>query len=79
MRDRTSDRHRQVLERKLGRKLGKDEVSDHINADKHDDSPSNLRPMSRSEHSRSHSEPGRRSLAQLQKSLTMHKRGDKLY
>lgn len=46
--------HRVEMERILGRKLGPDEVVHHIDGDKRNNSPSNLKVMTRSEHSRYH-------------------------
>ncbi|WP_274916954.1 HNH endonuclease [Streptomyces sp. WZ-12] len=44
--------YRLVMEQKLGRKLRSDETVDHINGNHHDDSPSNLRVVSRAENTR---------------------------
>jgi hypothetical protein len=72
-------RHRTNLEIKLGRKLKKGEVADHINMDKSDDSPANLRPMPLGQHSTMHGDPAKRHTGKLVKALTMVKRGEKLY
>lgn len=79
MRDRKNDNHRKLTEQELGRKLGTNEVVDHINTDKTDNSRGNRRVMSRSDHTRRHNKPAARRLAKLQRALTMHKRGEKLY
>lgn len=47
--------HILVAEEKTGRKLKGEEVVHHINEDKTDNNPSNLRVMNRSDHSRMHS------------------------
>ena len=69
MRDRRTDEHREILERKLGRPLLPSEVADHDNMDKTDNSPTNLRPMSRSAHSRMHATREQRTLGKLRKVL----------
>ena len=69
MRDRKSDVQRQVLERKLGRPLASNEVSDHADTDKTNDAPNNLRPMTRSDHSRMHATREQRTLGKLRKTL----------
>lgn len=71
MRDRKSDAHRQVAARKLGRPIKPGHDIDHLNSDKGDNSPANLGELSHSAHSRLSQTPGRKSLAALQKSLTM--------
>ena len=47
--------HRHMMEQKLGRKLGFNEVVHHINEDTLDNRIENLQLMSASEHSRHHS------------------------
>lgn len=46
--------HRLVAEKMLGRRLKKNEVPHHINGDKQDNRPENLRVMTRSEHVQLH-------------------------
>lgn len=46
--------HRLVVEREIGRLLRPDEVVHHVNGDKRDNRPGNLRVMSQSEHARIH-------------------------
>ena len=78
MRDRPSDTaHRRTAERKLGRKLHKDEVVDHLNEDKADQSYANLDVKSRSAHTRRHNTA--RGLSKVRASLRMVKEGKKLY
>ncbi len=68
MRDRKSDSaHRQVAERKIGRRLLPSEVVDHVNEEKTDNSPANVRPMDRSAHTTHHNRT--RQLSKLRKAL----------
>lgn len=77
MRDRSTDAHRRLTEREQGRKLGPDEIVHHKDGDKSNNAQDNREIKSRRAHSRDHAKnPG---LLRLQKSLTMHKRGEKLY
>jgi hypothetical protein len=46
--------HRWIMEETLGRKLLPDEVVHHIDGDRLNNAPSNLRVMSRAEHTRQH-------------------------
>lgn len=48
--------HRHMMEQKLGRKLGFNEVVHHINGDKHDNRIENLEVLSRAEHMKQHTE-----------------------
>lgn len=77
MRDRKSDRYRDVQERKMGRKLQAHEVVDHVNEDKTDDSPANLRVKSRGQHTADHNKG--RHVSRLRASLRMVKEGKKVY
>lgn len=77
MRDRKSDKHRPALERKLGRKLGTDEVVHHGNEDKADNSDANLSVESRAGHTARHNRT--RHVSDLRKSLRMAREQRKLY
>lgn len=79
MRDRRTDEHHAILESKLGRKLRPDEVADHVNMDKTDNRKANLRPETRSEHSKRHGTRESRTTGRIVKALTMSRRGEKLY
>lgn len=71
-RDRQNDQHRVVAQARPG------EVIHHVSEDKADNSPANLQPMSRADHTSLHNKT--RRLSGLRKSLR-HVRGDgtKLY
>lgn len=70
MRDRKSDStHRRAAEAKIGRKLKPGEDVDHLNENKADNSPANLRVRPHGEHSRETQSPGRKSLRRLQSAL----------
>lgn len=73
MRDRKSDAHRRIASTRLGRPLRKDEDVDHLNEDKSDNSPANLRVRTHSEHSKVTGSKGRRSLRNLQRALDIVK------
>lgn len=77
MRDRPNDNHRRLTEAELGRKLGPNELVDHVNEDKDDNSKANRRVMARGEHTAHHNR--RRTTGQLVKALSMFKRGEKRY
>lgn len=77
MRDRPSDEHKAILERKLGRPLAPNEVTDHADEDKRNNAPANLAPMDRGEHTRKHNQ--QRGLSSLRRSLRMVNEGRKLY
>lgn len=78
MRDRRDDHtHRRVAEAKLGRKLQLNEVVDHVNEDKQDNSPANLRPVDRGVHTRHHNRT--RQLSKLRAALRMVKERKRLY
>jgi len=68
MRDRpSSSNHRQVAEAKLGRKLKPNEVVDHRNEDKADNSPTNLSAQDRGAHTAHHN--ANRGLSKLRHAL----------
>ena len=77
MRDRPNDDHRRVLESKLGRKLRPNEIADHVNEQKDDNSPANLRPVDRGVHTAHHNR--RRSTGALVNALNMFRKGEKSY
>jgi hypothetical protein len=78
MRDRTNDTaHRDALESKLGRKLTPLEVAHHQDGNKQNNAKANLSPMARGAHTAL--ENSQRPLGLLRKSLSMVKRGEKLY
>ena len=78
MRDRKSDTaHRRAAEAKLGRTLRPDEVVDHLNEDKADNTRINLDVKSRSVHSAGHNRT--RGLSKLRASLRMIKERKRLY
>lgn len=77
MRDRKNDHHRRVVESRLGRKLKTDEVVDHVNEDKTDNTPANLRVVDRGAHTSQHNKT--RHVSTLRKALRMPKNNEKLY
>lgn len=79
MRDRRSDTHRRVATKTLGRPVRPGHDVDHLNENKDDNSPANLREMPHGAHSRATQSPGRKSLRRLQKSLGMIRRKEKMY
>lgn len=66
MRDRPNDQHIKALAIQPG------EVRDHINEDKQDNSPANLRAMNRGAHTRMHNKT--RGLSRLRKALRIGQR-----
>lgn len=78
-RDRKSDQHRRLTQAELGRKLGPNEVVDHVDGDKENNTKMNRRVMSRSEHSRMHASRERKQTDKLRKALTMDRRRERLY
>lgn len=77
MRDRRTDAHRPLMEKELGRKLTPDEVVDHANEDKEDNSRGNKRVMSRSAHTTMHNKT--RGLSKLRSALRMVREKRKLF
>ena len=78
MRDRKDDTtHRTVAAAKLGRPLKPNEVVDHGNEDKQDNSPANVRAMDRGAHTAMHNKS--RGVSKVRKALAMVKDGRKLY
>ncbi len=78
MRDRRDDQtHRTVAAAKLGRPLKPNEVVDHANEDKTDQSPANVNAMDRGKHTAMHNRA--RGVSKVRKALSMPKRGEKLY
>ena len=73
MRDRKSDQHTKNLPIKPG------QVRDHIDTNKHNNNPANLRVMDRGAHTSMHNRKPHRTLAKLTKALTMHLRKEKSY
>jgi hypothetical protein len=78
-RDRKSNAHRTAAQRALGRPIKPGHDVDHLNENKADNSPANLRETPHGAHSKLTQSPGRKSLRRLQKSLTMPTRGEKWY
>lgn len=77
MRDRKSDVHRAVAEKKVGRKLGPNEIVHHNDEDKANNADANLVVESRGAHTSAHNRA--RPLSKLRASLRMHREGRKLY
>lgn len=78
MRDRKSDTaHRTALETKLGRKLLPNEVADHLDEDKSNNTPANLQPMDRGAHTTHHNR--HRTLSRLRAAISKNYQGKKLY
>ena len=76
-RDRKSDADRTLTERRLGRKLGPNEIVHHGDEDKSNNTPGNLSVEGRAAHTRRHNKT--RTLGKLRKALTMANRKEKLY
>ena len=77
MRDHPNEQHRTLTEREIGRKLKSNEVVDHVNENKDDNSKANRRVMPRGEHTAHHNR--RRATGQLVKALNMFRKGEKSY
>lgn len=77
MRDRTSDAHRTMTERELGRTLGPNEVVDHVDEDKTNNAKENRRVMPRGAHTTMHNKT--RGLSKLRAALRMVREGRKSY
>lgn len=77
MRDRKSDAHRAIAEKKVGRKLGPNEVVDHADEDKTNNAETNLAVKPRSKHTSEHNRA--RPLSRLRASLRMVNESRKLY
>ena len=67
MRDRPNENHRTLTEARLGRKLGPNEIVEHKNEDKADNSEANLTVMERTAHTRHHN--SNRGLSKLRHAL----------
>ncbi len=78
MRDRKDDTtHRTVAAAKLGRPLKPNEVAHHVDEQKDNNSPANVEVQTRSAHTSQHNRSKR--VSAVRKSLSMVKRGEKLY
>lgn len=77
MRDRPNDHHRTLTERELGRKLGPNEVVDHVDEDKANNRRDNRRVMSRADHTKQHN--AGRPLSRLRAALRAVREGKKQY
>jgi hypothetical protein len=76
LRDRpSSSNHRAVAEAKLGRKLKPNEVVDHANEDKADNSPANLSAQDRGRHTARHN--ANRGLSKLRHALRVTQNKEK--
>jgi len=71
MRDRKSDKHMKVIP------AGPGQVRDHLDEDKSNNSPLNLKAVDRGEHTAKHNRT--RELGKLRKALTMVNRKERLY
>ena len=71
MRDRPNDRHRHVIPVKPG------DIVDHVDENKANNAPDNLRAMSRADHTRMHNKA--RPLSKLRSALRMEQEKRKLY
>ncbi len=69
MRDRPNDIHRTLTEQRLGRKLGPNEVVDHADEDKTNNSRANLNVQARGAHTTHHNKT--RGLGRLRKALRL--------
>lgn len=77
MRDRPSDKHRKIAERKVGRKLGPDEIVHHEDENKANNADINLSIEDRGAHTARHNR--NRPLSRLRGSLRMVREKRKLY
>ncbi len=77
LRDRKSDKHRAIAEKKVGRKLGPNEIVHHKDEDKANNVDTNLDVTPRGAHTSAHNRG--RGVSKLRASLRMHKDGKKLY
>jgi HNH endonuclease len=77
MRDRKSDAHRKAAQHKLGRAIKPGHDIDHLNENKDDNSPGNLHEKPHGAHTAKSNKS--RSLAKLQKSLAMVRKGERSY
>lgn len=68
------DEHRYIMEQKLGRKLGFNEIVHHKDEDKSNNDPNNLELKDRSDHSREHSK-GRKASKETKLALSKAKKG----
>lgn len=79
MRDRPTDQHRRAATAALKRPIKPGHDIDHLDENKANNAPSNLKEVPHGAHSKTTQSPGRRSLRALQQALTMHQRGEKRY
>lgn len=77
MRDRKNDKHRDIAKAALGRPLKPGHDIDHLNENKDDNAPANLRELPHGAHTTKSNKS--RGLAKLQKALAMVRKGEKLF
>jgi hypothetical protein len=68
------DEHRVIMEKHIGRKLGRDEIVHHLNGDKRDNRLDNLQIVTRAEHGRMH-QTGRILSAETRQKLCEVRKG----